>query len=48
MLALASYAFRFPVKIAVNGHAGDAFTISAVLAFVVMVFGMLLIRRAPQ
>jgi|tagenome__1003787_1003787.scaffolds.fasta_scaffold16544714_1 hypothetical protein len=48
ILAVASYALRFPANIAVNGHGGDVFTISAALGLVLAVFGIVLIRRAAR
>jgi hypothetical protein len=46
VLALASLVFRFPTNNAVNGYAFDAFELAAVLGLVVVVSGVVLIRRA--
>ena len=48
ILALASYAFRFPAKVSVGGYTGDVFAISAGLGLGITMFGILLIRREAK
>jgi hypothetical protein len=46
LLAVASYVFRYPALITVNGHSVDAFSASAVLGIVLMALGIVIVRAS--